>query len=150
MVRSDQTYAHLRVSHTHMQPSTWYPLHRDPLLCAFRPGSNTLFAVSKWLFAVPFIGWLARHLGCIPATYKSITKALETNTVILVPGGVPELVSGEWYTRRHGFLKIAKQMDIPIVPVLVDDYHYERLPFPLPYLQMYLARTFDLPVMLLK
>ena len=142
----------------------WIPTYSSPtLICShphgiictgilfsahFRPGSNTLFAVSKWLFAVPFVGWLAKHLGCIPATYKSITKALETNTVILVPGGVPELVSGEWYTRRHGFLKIAKQMDIPIVPVLVDDYHYERLPFPLPYLQMYLARTFDMPVML--
>lgn len=129
--------------------------HPHGILCTgilfsahFRPGSNTLFAVSKWLFAVPFIGWLARHLGCIPATYKCITKALETNTVILVPGGVPELVTGQWYTRRHGFLKIAKQMDIPIVPVLFDDFYYERLPFPLPSIQTYLARTFDLPMML--
>jgi hypothetical protein len=114
----------------------------------FKPGSTTLFAVSKWLFTVPFVGWLARHLGCIPATYESITKALLTNTVILVPGGVPELVSGTMYTRRHGFLKIAKQSDVYIIPVYTDTTFYNRLSSPLDSLCMYIAKTIDLPIML--
>lgn len=114
----------------------------------FKPGSNTLFAVSKWLFTVPVIGWLARHLGCIPATYESITRALQTNTVILVPGGVPELVSGTLYTRRHGFLKIAKQTNVDIIPVFTDTTFYNRLSSPLDSFCMYIAKTIDLPIML--
>lgn len=114
----------------------------------FKPGSNTLFAVSKWLFTVPVIGWLARHLGCIPATYESISKALQTNTVILVPGGVPELVSGTLYTRRHGFLKIAKRMGVSIVPVYTNTTFYDRLTCPLDTLCIYIAKTIDLPIML--
>ena len=113
----------------------------------FCPGSTTLFAVSKWLFAVPFVRWLARHLGCIPATYEDIEKALKTNTVILVPGGVPELISGDLYTRRQGFLKIAKKMGVSIIPVITNDVYYDRIPCPFASLRMEIAKRIDLPIM---
>lgn len=129
-------------------------LHPHGIICTgilfsahFSPGSTTLFAVSKWLFYVPFVGWLARHLGCIPATYGDIEKALKTNTVILVPGGVPELITGEIYTRRHGFLKIAKKANVSIVPVVSKDIYYDRIPCPLSSLRLEIAKRMDLPIM---
>tara|TARA_A100001015_G_scaffold144060_1_gene159891 strand:- start:4097 stop:4747 length:651 start_codon:yes stop_codon:yes gene_type:complete len=129
-------------------------LHPHGIICTgilfsahFSPGSTTLFAVSKWLFYVPFVGWLARHLGCIPATYGDIEKALKTNTVILVPGGVPELITGEVYTRRHGFLKIAKKANVSIVPVVSKDIYYDRIPCPLSSLRLEIAKRMDLPIM---
>ena len=129
-------------------------LHPHGIICTgilfsahFSPGSTTLFAVSKWLFYVPVIGWLARHLGCIPATYENIEKALKTNTVILVPGGVPELVSGEIYSRRHGFLKIAKKTGVSIIPILTKNVYYDRIPCPLASLRYEIAKRIDLPIM---
>lgn len=129
-------------------------LHPHGVLCTgilfsvhFREQSNTLFAVSKWLFAVPFIGWLAHHLGCIPATYEHIEKALETNHVILVPGGVPELISGKLYSRRHGFLKIAKKLQVNIIPVVTETKFFDLIPCPFEGLRMYIATKYDFPIM---
>ena len=113
----------------------------------FRPGSTTLFAVSKWLFTIPLIGWLAHHLGCIPATYEHIEKALQTHSVILVPGGVPELITGKSYTKRYGFLKIAKKTNAMIKPVTTTNTYFDLIPCPLEGLRMYLAIHYGFPIM---
>lgn len=128
--------------------------HPHGILCTgilfsmhFRPASNTLFAVSKWLFHVPLIGWLAKQLGCIPATYKHIEKGLQTHSVILVPGGVPELISGKPYVYRYGFLKIARKMNVSILPVVTDQSFYDIVPCPVESLRIYIAKQYDLPIM---
>lgn len=128
--------------------------HPHGILCTgilfsthFSPGSTTVFAVSKWLFAVPFVGWLARHLGCIPATYEHIEKALVTQSVILVPGGVPELITGKPYTNRFGFLKIAHKMKVPILPVLTESTFFNTLECPCEDLRMYIAIHIGIPIM---
>ena len=113
----------------------------------FRPGSTTLFAVSKWLFLIPFVGWVARHLGCIPATYEHIEKALDTDSVILVPGGVPELVTGKLYTNRYGFLNISSRNDVPILPVITCNKYFDRFACPFEDIRTYLAIKLGLPIM---
>lgn len=128
--------------------------HPHGILCTgilfsthFRPASNTLFAVSKWLFYIPLIGWLAKQLGCIPATYEHIEKALDTHSVILVPGGVPELISSKPYVNRHGFLKIAKRKKIPILPIIISQTFYDMIPCPAEKIRIYIANQFGLPIM---
>ena len=128
--------------------------HPHGILCTgilfsvhFRPGSSTLFAVSKWLFYIPVIGWLATQLGCIPATYYNINTALKTNSVILVPGGVPELISGKQYTRRYGFLKIAKKKKVPILPVTTKQTFFNRIPCPWESARIHIANKYGLPIM---
>ena len=113
----------------------------------FRPKSTTVFAVSKWLFTVPFVGWLARHVGCIPATYKDIEAALQKTSVILVPGGVPELVTGKLYTKRYGFLKIAHKIKVPIMPCTSSTKYYHILACPFESMRLYIAEKIDLPLM---
>lgn len=112
-----------------------------------RPESDTVFAVSKFLFTVPLIGWLAHRLGCIPATYEHIESALETNHVILVPGGVPELISGKEYRNRHGFLKIAKKLHVNIKPVYSSTKFFDLIPCPFEGLRMYIAIHYGVPIM---
>lgn len=128
--------------------------HPHGILCTgilisthFRPNSTTVFAVSKWLFTVPFVGWLARHLGCIPATYDNIEKALLTQSVILVPGGVPELVTGVSYTHRYGFLKIAHKMNVHILPVVTNTTFFDIIPCPFKEFRKYIAIHIGLPLM---
>lgn len=113
----------------------------------FRPGSTTLFAVSKWLFTIPLIGWLAHRLGCIPATYEHIETALKTNSVILVPGGVPELITGKPYTKRYGFLKIAKRANVIIKPVTTRQSYFNLIPCPFEKVRMYIAIKYGFPIM---
>tara|TARA_B100001027_G_scaffold184817_1_gene136945 strand:- start:267 stop:998 length:732 start_codon:yes stop_codon:yes gene_type:complete len=130
-------------------------LHPHGIICTgilfsthFRPQSCTVIAVSKWLFLIPFVGWVARHLGCIPATYHDILLALKTTSVILVPGGVPELVTGKLYTKRYGFLKIAKKANVPILPVVVKEEYYNRIPCPFVSFREKIAIYVGLPIML--
>ena len=129
--------------------------HPHGILCTgilisahFRPGSTTVFAVSKWLFAVPFVGWLARHLGCIPATYEDIERALQSHSVILVPGGVPELITGRPYTRRTGFLKIARSTNVPILPVETKSTFFDMIPCGFQEFRMWVAKCIGIPLML--
>lgn len=113
-----------------------------------KPKSKTLIAVAPIVFTIPVIGWIAKHLGAIPATYKHIVSALQETSVILLPGGVPEIVSHEIkqsYTDRIGFLKCARQAGVNIYSVIGKQRYYDLLRMPFHGIRMHIAKTYNLP-----
>ena len=107
-------------------------IHPHGVLCCgalagvhFVPGSKTCMCIAPIVFYVPIIGWVARQLGCIPANKEQMMKALELGyPLVVVPGGVPEIVLAELGNdrkrfKRHGFLRIAQQANVPIHVVFV-------------------------------
>lgn len=107
-------------------------VHPHGLLCCgaiagihFVQGATTVFCVAPLLFYVPLIGWLLRLLGFIPAHYDIMLRALQRgHSVIVVPGGVPELVMAETgddtcLFERHGFLRLASEARVPVLSVFV-------------------------------
>lgn len=111
----------------------------------FQPKSKTLIAVAPVVFVVPIIGWIAKHLGAIPATYHDIRRALEHTSVILLPGGVPEIVSTERgleYQQRWGFLKCRDT----IVSVKGKESYYDMIPLPLYDLRLFIAKRYNIPI----
>ena len=129
--------------------------HPHGILCTgilialhFQPGSTTKFAVAPLLLNIPIVGLFAEKLGCIAATELDISNALKTHSVIICPGGVPELVSEKPYTRRHGFLRIAQKMNVPILPVLCQTSFFDRIPLPLENFRIWVAKTYGVPIML--
>ncbi len=112
----------------------------------FQPNSQTLIAVAPLLFHIPLLGWVAAQVGCIPSSKQSITNALNDRmSVILVVGGVPEVVSyerNEIYTDRHQFLKF----DAPILPVVTTSTHYYVPRAPLYDLRMFIAKQYRIPI----
>ena len=114
-----------------------------------RPKSKTLIAVAPIVFAVPVIGWVAKHLGAIPATYNDILTGLKTTSVILLPGGVPEIVAmekGKQYMKRWGFLRCAKEAKVDILAYIGKEQYYTLLPMPLYDLRMYIACRYNVPI----
>ena len=93
--------------------------------------------------SIPVVGTVAVMLGCIPATKKSILNALKKHSVILVPGGVPELVTGELYTRRFGFLKLG----VPILPVVCKSEFYTVLDIGFKDIRIHIAKEYGIPIM---
>jgi 1-acyl-sn-glycerol-3-phosphate acyltransferase len=84
------------------------------------------FGFNVW----PIVTWL-RGLGAIPSTYEAAAKALGDGIAVIVfPGG--ELESGRpvWranqveFGGRKGFLKIAREARVPIVPMGIRGSHY--------------------------
>ena len=115
----------------------------------FQPKSKTLVAVAPLLFAVPVVGWVAKHLGAIPATYTEIKKALKHTSVILMPGGVPEIVTYERkipYVYRWGFLKCARDTDCRILQVSSDTRYYDTVSLPLYDLRLFIAKRYNIPM----
>lgn len=108
--------------------------------------NNTKFAVAPILLNIPVVGLFAKSLGCIEATELSICNALKSHSVILCPGGIPELVLQRLYTRRHGFLRIASKMDIPILPVLCKTTFYDSIPMPFETIRLKIAKM-GIPIM---
>ena len=107
-------------------------VHPHGLLCCgalagihFIPGSQTVFCVAPLLFYIPILGWCIRALGCIPARYDIMSGALKQGfSVIVVPGGVPELVSAETgddcqTVQRSGFLRLAHEINVKVHCVFV-------------------------------
>ena len=113
----------------------------------FAPDSNTILAVSPWIFTIPIVGWMAKHVGCIPATEKQMLNALKKSSVIIVPGGVPELVSHEMYTRRHGFIRIAQKANVPILPIITQTTFYDHISLPFRSWRVYIAKQYGIPLM---
>ena len=111
-----------------------------------RPGSKTLIAVAPIVFAVPVIGWIAKHMGAIPATYISIKKGLQNGPVILLPGGVPEIVTGTHYKKRWGFLRIIRDMDKQIIKVINKETYYNTVNIPLYDLRRFIAEKYNVPI----
>jgi hypothetical protein len=116
------------------------------LLCVhFVPESTTLIAVSPLIFQIPVLGWFAGHLGCIPCSKESIRSALKVSSVILVPGGVPEVVMyerNEIYTERYGMF----EFDADILPVVSKQRHYHVPRAPLYDLRLFVAKKYGVPI----
>lgn len=92
----------------------------------FVPASTTVFCVAPLLFYIPVLGWFIRVMGCVPARYDIMLKCLrDGHSVLVVPGGVPELVMAEkrddhtWFKRR-GFIRLAKEAQVPVQSVFVQ------------------------------
>lgn len=81
-------------------------------------------------FLLPGIAWLVRSLGAIPSTYAAAGEALGKGLPILIyPGGDHEAFRPLWqaarvdFNGRQGFLKIARQAWVPVVPLGVWGTH---------------------------
>lgn len=75
-------------------------------------------------------GWLAR-LGAIPSTYEAALDALSRGVPVLVfPGGDIDATRPVWradcvdFGGRKGFLKIAREAKVPIVPMGIRGSHF--------------------------
>ena len=78
----------------------------------------------------PAGAWMAR-LGAIPSTYEAALGALSQGVPVLVfPGGDIEATRPVWradrvdFGARKGFLKIARQAKVPIVPMGIRGSHF--------------------------
>ncbi len=78
----------------------------------------------------PAGGWM-RRLGAIPSTYPAAKAALAAGIPVLVfPGGDHESMRPIWQARqvqlagRKGFLKIARDARVPILPMGIRGSHY--------------------------
>ena len=105
----------------------------------FVPNSNTVFCIAPLLFYIPILGWCLQWCGFIPATEYWISKALkEKYTLIIVPGGVPEMCLPKnqvFLKKRWGIFRIAKKFDTPIIPCFSPEEHDTFAQFKLPFLK---------------
>ncbi len=76
------------------------------------------------VLAMPTLGWL-RKFGTVAASSNNARKALDSGAVLLVyPGGDYEVHRPTWernkvdFGGRKGFIKLALDRDVPIVPVV--------------------------------
>jgi 1-acyl-sn-glycerol-3-phosphate acyltransferase len=76
------------------------------------------------VLAMPTLGRL-RRFGTVAASHANARKALESGAALLVyPGGDYEVHRPSWdgnrvdFGRRKGFIKLAIEQDVPIVPVV--------------------------------
>lgn len=79
----------------------------------------------------PVSTWLQDQLGSIPSTYAAAEAALAADVSILVfPGGDHETLRPIWqvhrvdFNRRKGFLRIARQAGVGIVPMGIRGSHW--------------------------
>lgn len=82
-------------------------------------------------FSVHPLSLLLKSIGAIPSTYEAARKTLKMNVPILVfPGGDHETLRPVWkanqvdFGGRTGFLKIARESGVPIVPLGIRGAHY--------------------------
>jgi hypothetical protein len=79
--------------------------------------------------------WMHRHLGTVPSTQKGATAALADGISLMVfPGGDYECQRSFWESNtvdfggRTGFLRIAREAGVPIVPLGIRGSHH-TVPF---------------------
>jgi 1-acyl-sn-glycerol-3-phosphate acyltransferase len=77
------------------------------------------------VFKTPGARALVQRYGTVPASPKNMAKALRRNAALLVyPGGDHETFRPSWesekvdFAQRTGFVKLALEHDVPIVPVV--------------------------------
>jgi 1-acyl-sn-glycerol-3-phosphate acyltransferase len=82
-------------------------------------------------FRTPAGRWVHHHAGSIPSTYDAAFEALADGVSVLVfPGGDYECLRPVWesnrvdFNGRVGFLRIAHQAGVPIVPMGIQGSHY--------------------------
>ncbi len=87
------------------------------------------------LLRLPVVGDFMRRSGVLPANPQSAQAALEAGaTVIVYPGGEIEMHRPFWerntikFLGRQGFLRLARDTGVPIVPVVSAGAHNTYLP----------------------
>jgi 1-acyl-sn-glycerol-3-phosphate acyltransferase len=77
------------------------------------------------VFGVPGLRTLVQRYGTVPASPANMRRALDRDAALLVyPGGDEESFRPSWQTSevrfagRKGFVKLALERDVPIVPVV--------------------------------
>jgi 1-acyl-sn-glycerol-3-phosphate acyltransferase len=82
-------------------------------------------------FWVPGAAWFLRQLGAVPSTYDDARRALARGVSVLVfPGGDHEAFRPIWqanevqFAGRQGFLRIARDAWVPIVPLGISGSHF--------------------------
>lgn len=82
-------------------------------------------------FYIPGPGQVLRGLGAIPATYRHAQAAFAKGLpVIVFPGGDYEAFRPIWkanevdFAGRQGFLRLAREANVPIVPLGIRGSHY--------------------------
>ena len=103
-----------------------------PDTIVFTLAFNTYFGVERAFYqlahnlvlSMPALGSL-RKFGTVAASPANATKALETGAALLVyPGGDYEVHRPSWqrnrvdFDRRKGFIRLALEQNVPIVPVV--------------------------------
>lgn len=82
-------------------------------------------------FKLPPVSWILRRAGAIPSTYDHAHTTLAKGIPILVfPGGDHETLRPVWQANRvdfggrRGFLRIARDAGVPVVPMGIRGAHY--------------------------
>ena len=82
-------------------------------------------------FRLPLLTTMMRGLGYVPSTYESALATLAQGVPLLVfPGGDHEATRPVWqanrvdFAGRKGFLRIAREAGVPIVPMGIRGAHY--------------------------
>lgn len=82
-------------------------------------------------FKFPPLRWVHRQIGTIPSTYEAAFDALAKGVPVLVfPGGDHESLRPIWQANRvdfggrRGFVRIAREAGVPIVPMGIVGSHY--------------------------
>jgi 1-acyl-sn-glycerol-3-phosphate acyltransferase len=103
-----------------------------PDTVVFTLAFNTYFGVERAFYqlahnlvlSMPGLGMLRRY-GTVAASPENARKALQSGAALLVyPGGDYEVHRPSWegnrvdFARRKGFIRLALQEDVPIVPVV--------------------------------
>jgi len=93
---------------------------------------NTYFGVERGFYqlahnlvvSMPGLGWMRKH-GTVAASHENAHKALDSGAALLVyPGGDYEVHRPSWesakvdFGGRKGFIRLALEEDVPIVPVV--------------------------------
>jgi 1-acyl-sn-glycerol-3-phosphate acyltransferase len=103
-----------------------------PDTLVFTLAFSTYFGVERSFYqlahnlvlTIPGLGWL-RRFGTVAASHENARKALRSHAALLVyPGGDYEVHRPIWernrvdFNGRQGFLRLAVEEDVPIVPVV--------------------------------
>lgn len=81
-------------------------------------------------FRIPPMAALLRALGAVPSTYEAAREALTEGVPLLVfPGGDHETLRPVWqasrvdFAGRRGFLRVAREANVPIIPMGIRGSH---------------------------
>ncbi len=115
----------LFVCHPHgLYGLTWF-IHFSAGLSDWPLKKRPVLAVHSFFFKIPLLRELFQHHNCIEATEAEIKRCLQEGTsVALLVGGIEELLltqSGSLnlvLKKREGFLRIARDMKVPLVPLV--------------------------------
>lgn len=115
----------LFVAHPHGLFSMAPFLHWAAEVTSWPMGRKVHIAIHSIFFRIPLVRELCEHFGAIEATDEQIREILKNgDSVALLTGGIAELhatIPGRiriYLKKRRGFARIAKELTIPVVPVL--------------------------------